>query len=314
MDAPQTTPSAAEFLSSVEILSPFSRDELERLAEHAQSRFYSFGETVCNAGEPAEGLFVIRSGSVRIFTEEHGKEISMGVRKAGEIFADIAMLRAYMHESSVRASAKTELLFIPRAAIEPVIGGNQAALAFVASYVAISSAGGFVAQLFDLRGKLNKAELEEYVRSVGVKRVSAGKEILKQDARDDRRLYVVRQGEVRIVRHEDGVDHTLATLREGEIFGEKACLMRQEQLASVVATVDTRLLVIPERTVHFILERNPKLRDVIEERIRYTDRELARQKRLELRRKLPLMLDLHTKPEFGEKVIKRFALVEQAEG
>lgn len=229
MDAPQTTPSAAEFLTSVEILSPFSRDEIERLAEYAQARFYAFGETVCSAGETADGLYVIRSGSVRIFTEEHGKETSMGVRKSGEIFADIAMLRTYVHEASVRSSAKTELLFIPRAAIEPVIAGNQAALAFVASYVAINSAGGFVAQLFDLRGKLNKAELEEYVRSVGVKRVAAGKEILKQDGREDRRLYVVRHGEVRIVRHEEGHDYTLATLGEGEIFGEKACLMRQSR-------------------------------------------------------------------------------------
>ncbi|MDI7046492.1 cysteine peptidase family C39 domain-containing protein, partial [Escherichia coli] len=52
---------------------------------------------------------------------------------------------------------------------------------------------------------------------------------------------------------------------------------------------------------------------VLDERIRYGERELQRQKRLEQRRKLPLMLDLQTKPEFGEKVIKRFALVEQAE-
>ncbi|QYD71274.1 peptidase domain-containing ABC transporter [Paraburkholderia edwinii] len=314
MDAPpQTSPSTADFLASVEILSPFSRDEIERLAAQAQSRFYTFGETVCNAGDPADGLFVIKSGSVRIFTDEHGKEISMGVRKQGEIFGEIAMLRAYVHESSVRASAKTELLFIPHAAIEPVIVANQAAHAFVASYVAINSAGGFVAQLFDLRGKLNKTELEEYVRSVGVKRVSAGKEILRQDTRDDRRLYVVRQGEVKIVRNEDGHDYTIATLRDGEIFGEKACLMRQEQMASVVASTDTRLLVIPERTVHFILERNPKLREVLDERIRYADRELERQKRLEQRRKRPLTLDLHTKPEFGERVIKRFPLVEQAE-
>ncbi|ACC72965.1 peptidase domain-containing ABC transporter [Paraburkholderia phymatum] len=313
MDAPQTTPSTADFLSTVEILSPFTRDELERIAEHVQSRFYSFGETVCNAGDPADGLYVIKTGSVRIFTEEHGKEISMGVRKTTEVFADIAMLRAYVHESSVRSSGKTELLFIPRAAIEPIIAGNPSALAFVASYVAINSAGGFVAQLFDLRGKLNKQELEEYVRSVGVKRVAAGKEILRQDARDDRRLYVVRQGEVRIVRHEDGNDYTLATLREGEIFGEKACLMRQEQTASAIATTDTRLLVIPERTVHFILERNPKLREVLDERIKYADRELDRQKRIEQRRKLPLRLDLHTKPEMGERVIRRFGLVEQAE-
>jgi ATP-binding cassette, subfamily B, bacterial HlyB/CyaB len=313
MDAPAQLQALAEFLASVEILSPFSSDELERLAEQAQSRFFSFGDTVCNAGEPADGLYVIKSGSVRIFTEENGKEISMGVRKAGEVFADIAMLRDYRHESSVRASAKTELLFIPRSITEPVVAANPAALAFVTSYVAISSAGGFVARLFDLRGKVNKSELEEFVRSVGVKRVGAGKEILKQEARDDRRLYVIRHGEVKIVRSEEGNEYPLASLRPGEIFGEKACLMRQEQMASVIATTDTTLLVIPEKTVHFILERNPKLREVLEERIRFVERELQRQKKLAERRQMPVKLDLQSQPEFGEKLIKRFALVEQAE-
>ena len=314
-DSPSDSPvsSVANFLATVELLSPFTREEIERLAEHAQSRFFAFGETVCNAGDVADGLFVIKAGSVRIFTEEHGKEISMGVRKEREVFADIAMLREYRHESSVRSSGKTELLFIPHSVIEPVISTNPAALAFVTSYVAINSAGGFVARLFDLRGKLNKTELEECVRSVGVKRVGAGKEILKQDSREDRRLYVVRQGEVRIVRSEGNAEHLLATLGPGEIFGEKACVMRQEQMCSAVASADTRLLVIPEKTVHFILERNAKLREVLEERIRFTERELLRQKKLAERRKIPSMLDLHTKAEFGERIIKRFAWVEQAE-
>ena len=314
MDAsPKPQQPLADFLSSVEILSPFAREEIEQLAEHAQSRFFSFGDTVCNAGEPANGLFVIKSGSVRMFTEEHGKEISMGVRKAGEVFADIAMLRDYRHESSVRASAKSELLFIPRDIIEPIVSRNPAAYAFVTSYVAISSAGGFVTRLFDLRGKVNKSELEEFIRSVGVKRIGAGKEILKQDSRDDRRLYVIRQGEVRIVRSEEGTEFPLATLRQGEIFGEKACLMRQEQVASAIAGTDTVLLVIPEKTIHLILERNPKLREILEERIRIVERELHRQKKLAERRKRPVVLDLQSKPEFGEKIIKRFAWIEQAE-
>ena len=314
MDAPSHPQSTiADFLSSVEILSPFTRDELERLAEHAESRFFSFGDTVCNAGDPADGLLVIKSGSVRIFTVEHGKEISMGVRKEREVFAELAMLRDYRHESSVRASAKTELLFLPRKAIEPILAQNRAAQDFVASYVAISSAGGLVARLFDLRGKVNKSELEELVRSVGVKRLSAGKEILQQDSRNDRRLYVIRQGEVRLMRSEEGTEYPLATLRQGEIFGEKACLMRQEQMASVIANTDTTLLVIPEQTVHLILERNPKLREVLEERIRFVERELQRQKKLAERRKLPVRLDLRSKPEFGEKIVKRFPLIEQAE-
>ncbi|HJW25575.1 MAG TPA: peptidase domain-containing ABC transporter [Rhodocyclaceae bacterium] len=313
MNAPPDAPSLAAFLAAVEILSPFTREELEELAQQAESRFYSFGETVCNAGEPADGLYVIKSGSVRVFTDEQGKEISMGVRKEKEVFAEIAMLRDYRHESSVRASLKTELIFIPRRAIEPVIARNPAALAFVTNYVAISSAGGFVTRLFDLRGKLKQPELEEFVRSVGVKRVGAGKEILKQDSRDDRRLYVVRQGEVRIVRGEEGSDYPLATLRQGETFGEKACLMRQEQPASAMAVTDTTLLVVPEKVVHQILEINPKLREVLEERIRFAERELQRQKKLAERRKLPVTLDLASKPGFGERLIRRFPLVEQAE-
>ncbi|HYC41923.1 MAG TPA: peptidase domain-containing ABC transporter [Noviherbaspirillum sp.] len=302
-----------DFLASVELLSPFSREEIERLAEHAESRFFAFGDTVCNAGDPAGGLFIVKSGSVRVFTEENGKEISMGVRKEREVIAEIAMLRDYRHESSVRASLKTELLFIPRKVIEPIIARNPAALEFVASYVAISSAGGFVTRLFDLRGKVNKAELEEFVRSVGVKRVVAGKDILKQDAKEDRRLYVIRQGEVKLVRTEEGTEYPLATLRQGDIFGEKACLMRQEQMVTVTAVTDTTLLVIPEKTIHLILDRNPKLREVLEDRIRIVERELQRQKKLEERRKRPVLLDLQSKPEMGEKVIRRFPLVEQAE-
>ncbi|MEC3764974.1 peptidase domain-containing ABC transporter [Cupriavidus sp. SS-3] len=306
-------PALAAFLATVEILSVLTPDELARLADAAQVLNFGFGDTVCNAGEAAPGLFIVRSGSVRVFNEEHGKEISMGVRKTGEVFADLALLREYRHESSVRASGKTELLMIPRSVSEPVVAGNPAALAFITSYVAISSAGGFVARLFDLRGKLDKQELEDAVRSVGVKRVAAGREILKQDGREDRRLYVVRQGTVRIVRSEDGSEFPLATLGQGDIFGERACVMRQEQLASAMAETDVRLLVIPEKTVQLILERNPRLREVLEERIRVLDRELHRQKKLAERRKRPVLLDLASRPELGEKLIRRFALVEQAE-
>ena len=310
--APQQQSSAA-FLSTVEILSVFKPEELEQLAAAVETRSYAFGDTICKAGDPADGLYVIKSGSVRVFTEEHVKEISMGVRNAVEVFAEIAMLRSSRHEMSARAALKTELWFIPRSAIEPVVARDPAALDFINKAVAISSAGGLVARLFDLRGKVSKPELDEFVHSVGVKRVAAGKEILKQGARDERRLYVVRQGQVRVVVEDANDEYVLATLGPGEIFGEKACLMRQEQPASVVAGTEATLLVIPEKSAHFILERNARFREVIEDRVRFFERELHRQKKLAERRKRPVVLDLASHPKSGEKVIKRFAWVEQAE-
>jgi subfamily B ATP-binding cassette protein HlyB/CyaB len=105
--------SSVEFLGSVEIFSSFNADELGALEKDAELRSFEFGETVYNAGDPGDGLYVVKSGAVRIFTEEQGKEISMGVRKAGEVFGEMAVVRDYPHESSVRASSKTELLFFP---------------------------------------------------------------------------------------------------------------------------------------------------------------------------------------------------------
>ncbi|HET9206466.1 MAG TPA: cyclic nucleotide-binding domain-containing protein, partial [Burkholderiaceae bacterium] len=309
----QEIKSRADFLATVDVLSALTRKDIDRLAEYAQSRLLAFGDTACKAGDLAEGLFVIKSGTVRVFAEEGGKEVSQGVRKAGDVLGEMVMLREHRHESSARASGKVELLFIPRSVVAPIIAGNPAARAFVASRVAIGSAGGLISQLFDLRGKVDKGELEELIRSVGVKQVEAGKEILKQGSREDRRLYVVRHGEVRIVRNEEGTDYPLATLRQGDTFGEKACLMRQEQDASVVASTETALLVIPEKTVSFIIERNPKLREALAERVRVLDRELQRQKKLAERRKLPVMLDLTSKAELGERVLKRFAWIQQAE-
>jgi len=309
----QQQQSPAEFLAAVEILSIFTAEELDKLAAAIETRNYAFGDTICKAGDAADGLYIIRAGSVRVFSEEHGKETSMGVRKTGEVFAELAMLRSYRHELSARAALKTELWFIPRSAIEPVIGRNPAALDFINNYVALSSAGGLVAKLFDLRGKVSKPEMDEFVRSVGVKRIGSGKEILKQGARDDRRLYVVRQGEVRVVVNDSTDEYVLATLGPGEIFGERACLMRQEQPATIVAATESTVLVIPEKSAHFILERNARFRDVVEERVRFLERELHRQKKLAERRKRPVVLDLASQPKAGEKVIKRFAWVEQAE-
>lgn len=313
MNTPSVQQSLAGVLASADILTPLAPAELEALAAQAEIRTYGFGDTVCSAGDLAPGLMLVKSGSVRVFTVEAGKEISMGVKKQGDFFAELAMLREYRHESSVRASGKTELLVIPREAIAPVIAGNLPARDFITSYVAISSAGGFVTRLFDLRGKVGKEELEELVRSVGVKRIAAGREILKQDSREDRRLYVIRSGEVRLVRSDGGSEYPLAVLGQGELFGEKACLMRQEQMASAIAVTDTTLLVIPEKTIHQVLERNPRLREVLEERMHHIERELERQKRLAERRKRPVVLDLQSRAGLNERLIRRFALVEQAE-
>lgn len=305
--------SLLDFLASVEFLSALSASEIAKIAEAAETKTYDFGEAVFNTGDPGDGLYVIKTGAVRIFTEMYGKESSLGVRKPGQVLAEIAALRDYQQEYSARAAAKTELLFLPRRAFAGVVAHNQEAETLMARAAAISSAGGFVSRLFDLRGKAGSAEIDELMRSVGIKRVAKDQTIVAQDSQEDRRLYVVRQGAVSLVRKEEGAEYPLASLSQAETFGEKACLHQQAHTASAIAATDVTLLVVPEQTVQKILQHNPRLREVLEERIQFLEHELQRQKKLAERRVVRTLLDFGSKAGWGERIVKGFPLVQQAE-
>jgi ATP-binding cassette, subfamily B, bacterial HlyB/CyaB len=89
----------ASFLSTTEMFSAFTPQELQQLSVHADSRWFDFGETVFEQGQKCTGVYVIRSGAVRIFGDDQGKEISVGVRKAGDVLAEIGALREHKHDT-----------------------------------------------------------------------------------------------------------------------------------------------------------------------------------------------------------------------
>ena len=302
-----------ETLAGIELLAPIGRGDLEHLAARAEIQTYDLGDTIFTAGEPGLGLYIVKSGMVRLLTTEGGKDISIGIRRAGELLAETAALRDYRFEFTARASGKTELVFVPRDVIASTLARHPVVGGLLARQASINAAGGFISQLFQLRGKVDKDELVQLVDSIGIKKVAAGDVILEQDSLEDRRLYVVRRGTVRGIRMEGGVELPLAMLGHGKLFGEHTCLLDAAQPVTVRAASDAVLLVIPQQTVRTILERNPQLKETLRTRIQFAEHELERQKQLLERRNRPLSLDLRSKPGIGERVLKRFPLVEQAE-
>ena len=302
-----------ETLAGIELLAPIGRGDLEHLAARAEIQTYDLGDTIFTAGEPGLGLYIVKSGMVRLLATEGGKDISIGIRRAGELLAETAALRDYRFEFTARASGKTELVFVPRDVIASTLARHPVVGGLLARQASINAAGGFISQLFQLRGKVDKDELVQLVDSIGIKKVAAGDVVLEQDSLEDRRLYVVRRGTVRGIRMEGGVELPLAMLGHGELFGEHTCLLDAAQPVTVRAASDAVLLVIPQQTVRTILERNPQLKETLRTRIQFAEHELERQKQLLERRNRPLSLDLRSKPGIGERVLKRFPLVEQAE-
>ncbi len=300
-------------LSAVDLFSAFRTEELDQLFEQATVRSYAFGETIFRAGDSCSGVYVVLAGTVRLFVDNGGKDISVGLRKTADVFAELGALREHEQEYTARSSASTEVLFVPRLAIASVLKQNHDAASHISRYTAMRTAGNALTHLFELKGKIDQGELEQLVSTIGIKRIPAGTTIVEQNSSDDHRLYVVHQGDVEISYAAKGNEYSLAHLQQGDVFGEHAALSREKQQYSAIAQTDTVLLIVPEQTLDFVLDRNPHVRDILVARTKRVERELERQQKVTATKKNPLILDLSSKPRIGEKVLPRFPLVDQAE-
>jgi CRP/FNR family transcriptional regulator len=94
--------------------------------------------------------------------------------------------------------------------------------------------------------------------------------------------YIVRAGDLRVTReHSDGRAIALATLAEGDIFGELAMLDGQARSASVETLSDSELLALPASDMRRLLASHPeitvKLVIALTRRLRETNERISRQ-------------------------------------
>lgn len=73
------------------------------------------GETLFRAGDPADTLFLVRSGRLGVFRKEEGKEPDfVGVVTAGQPVGEMSLVAGTAHTSTVAALRDTEILALPR--------------------------------------------------------------------------------------------------------------------------------------------------------------------------------------------------------
>lgn len=305
--------STLKLLQASELFSCLSENDLQDLLTSVTSTQYSLGDEILRQGDEATTVYMVKTGKVRLFTQENDRKINLDVLQPGESFGEIALLPSRRYTFSARSSGKTEVLHISSSVIQTIIEHTPAYSNYIKQYLTLKLAGGLVTRLFDLRKKADRKEIEQTIRSVGVKRFNAGQVILFQDSVEDHRLYVIREGEVSLRRKEEKKNYLLQSLGTGEIFGEKSALYYTPQPYEIMAVTDVTVLVIPEKTIHFIIERNPGVREIFDERLDFLDKDLERQQKIASWKPQIPKFSQPERAGFRAKVLKRFECVEQAE-
>lgn len=100
-------------LQQVELFQGLSKDELETLSSSSSSRSFPKNTVVIHENDPADSLFIIESGKVKVYcSDKNGKEFIMNTQSEGDYFGELALLDDSTRSASVRTVEKSSFCII----------------------------------------------------------------------------------------------------------------------------------------------------------------------------------------------------------
>jgi Flp pilus assembly CpaE family ATPase len=118
-------------------LSLLESDLRQRVRKRLSRRTVAAGKSLHRQGEPADALYLIGSGRVRVFVGEGaGKERVLHFLGAGEILGESAFMADTPHVTSAEAVENVSVWRLARADFDALLGKHQAVLHYLASVIA----------------------------------------------------------------------------------------------------------------------------------------------------------------------------------
>ncbi|MEE8414212.1 MAG: Crp/Fnr family transcriptional regulator [Dehalococcoidales bacterium] len=106
--------SSTDFLASLPYFSMLGPEEIERIAGETLDRSYARGEVLFLEGEPCHGLYVVKSGSVRVFkSSPEGREQVLLIARQGDSFNDVPVFDGGSNPASASALESSVVHIIP---------------------------------------------------------------------------------------------------------------------------------------------------------------------------------------------------------
>jgi CRP-like cAMP-binding protein len=114
-----------ELLTSVELFGEMLEEEIDDLTALAQIKKLGKDVTIFHAGDPADAVFVVASGRVKVvITSSDGKEFILTVLGAGQVFGEMALLESAPRSASVVTLSTVEVLVINRSDFQRLLDSN----------------------------------------------------------------------------------------------------------------------------------------------------------------------------------------------
>jgi ATP-binding cassette subfamily B protein len=262
-------------LPFVTILSPETQEVVANSFEVVR---FSPGEEIVAEGDPADAIYVVASGTVRVLkTGIEGSQVPLDRLEPGDFFGESALLEETGGRSAtVRAVEDSELLRLPGAVFTELFTLFPEAETLVRSYATHYRYYNLL-RTRPAFARITELAITDLLIALKPVQFTAG-DIVIQQGDPPGPMYIIESGRLIVYLEVAGAERkTLYYLREGEFFGEMSVLDNRPRSASIEAVTDCELLALAPDEFRELLDRHPSLQEAARERARQYDyRELSR--------------------------------------
>lgn len=241
-------------LPRIPLFSDLPKEAFIALFERCPLRRFNEGQLILEQGMKGDAFFVICSGRVRVFRTEQQRRRDLATLEEGAFFGEMALLSESPRTASVEAAGEdTQVLEIAGALLAALSAEHPTIAQALKKFCRQRLLSNLMASapLFRPFSRSDRRALLERFRA---REVRSG-ELIVQEGSDSDGLYVVLSGEVEVrVR-----GAPVASLREGELFGEMSLLTKQPAQGSVFCTRHTSLLRLPRADFDALVLSHPQI-------------------------------------------------------
>jgi CRP-like cAMP-binding protein len=106
--AQEETMTDVSFLLTYPIYRDFEPQDVDVLSQICEEKKYKDKEVIFQAGAPGDGMYIIKSGTVKIWVETDKRKKMVALLSDGEFFGEMAMIDNSPRSATVTAEGDTE--------------------------------------------------------------------------------------------------------------------------------------------------------------------------------------------------------------